>query len=166
MMFYFEIFFKPLIQKSALKISAERKMLTLASSLDAILCGDFHRAADILIGRFKSLEEATTSGSWELAAELEVLPRQQQGLTSEAERQRAANIQIRRVKLQSALATLQRHALGISGVGGEELATLPHPFRALPPSQCDSHFLWTSWISRGEIRPRLLVLVGPQPPGR
>ena len=113
MMFYFEIFFKPLIQKGTLKVSAEREMLTLASSLDAILCGDLHRAADILMGCFKALEQATTSGSWELAAELEVLPRQQQGLTSEAERQRAANIQIRRVKLQSALATLQRQTPGI-----------------------------------------------------
>ena len=63
--------------------------------------------------RSKALEEATTSGSWEVAAELEVLPRQQQGLTSEGEKQRAANIQIRIVKLQSTLATLQRQSPGI-----------------------------------------------------
>ena len=108
MLFYFAIFFKPFIQKGTLKVSVEREMLSSASSLDAILCGDLHRAADILTGRFKALKEATTSGSWKLTAELEVLPRQKQGLTSEADRQRAANIQIRRVKLQSALATLQR----------------------------------------------------------
>ena len=65
------------------------------------------------MGRFKALEEATTFGSRDLEAKLEVLPRQQQGLASEAERQRAANVQIRRVKLQSALATLQRQAPGI-----------------------------------------------------
>ena len=113
MMFYLEIFLKPLIQKVELKVSSERDTLTLASSLDAILCGDLHRAADISMGRFEALEEAVTSGSWDLAAELEVLPHQLQGLSSKAERQRAANIQIRRVKLQSALATLQRQSPGI-----------------------------------------------------
>ena len=112
MMFYFEIFFKPKIQQGSLKLPAEREMLTLVTALDSLLCGDLHRTADILMGRFKALEEATTSGSWEVAAELEAVPRTQQGLTSDAERQRAANIQIRRVKLQTALATLQRQAPG------------------------------------------------------
>ena len=111
MMFYFEIFFKPKIQQGSLKLSAEREMLTLVTALDSLLCGDLHRTADILMGRFKALEEATTSGSWEVAAELEAVPKTQQGQTN-AERQRAANIQIRRVKLQTALATLQRQAPG------------------------------------------------------
>ena len=104
----------------------------MASSLDAILCGDLHRAAGILMGRFKALEEATTSGSWELAAELDVLPRRQQGLTSKAERQRAANTQIRRVKLQSALATLHRRAPGIYGVERGGAGDSPSPVSRTP----------------------------------
>ena len=112
MTFHFEIFYKPKIQQGSLKLPAGREMLTLVTALDLLLCGDLHCTADILLGRFKTLEEATTSGSWKVAAEFEAVPKTQQGLTSDAERQRAANIQIRRVKLQPPLAALQRQAPG------------------------------------------------------
>ena len=61
MVFYFEIFFKPKMQQGSLKLSVEREMLTLVTAIDSLLCGDLHRTADILMGRFKALEEATTS---------------------------------------------------------------------------------------------------------
>ena len=102
-------------------------MLTLATALSSLLCRDFHRTADTLMGRFIALEEATTSENWEEATELKAVPMPQQGLTSDAERQRTAHIQIRRVTLQSALATLQRQTPGPWGVGRGVAGHSPPP---------------------------------------
>ena len=53
------------------------------------------------------VEERITTGSWELATELEAVGRRSLGLTGDAERHRAASLQLRRARLESSLANIQ-----------------------------------------------------------
>ena len=78
-------------------------MKTLASALDAILEGALGRAGDILLGRYKALENATVSWSWEVAQEYEASPQRENTIVSDAERQRAVATLMRRVRLDAAL---------------------------------------------------------------
>ena len=64
-------------------------MRTLASALDMLLSGDLSRAGDILIQRYKALEESAVSGHWDLATELEAVAHRETTLTSDQERRRA-----------------------------------------------------------------------------
>ena len=87
--------------KSELSHHTLREFVTLASAMDALLEGETAKAGDILIGRFKALEEATKEGSWRIAQEFEVIPQEDEDLVGHEERYRAASLQLRSSKLRS-----------------------------------------------------------------
>ena len=114
MMFYYEVLFRPNLT-GALSHGAEREMRTLAVAFDFLLDGDLARCRDVLISRFKALEEATTSGSWEVAENLEAVPPRQLGTISENDRARVTAMQMRKVRLQGTLQSLRQGACPASG---------------------------------------------------
>ena len=61
-------------------------MRTLAEALDALGGGDLPRTADLLVQRFKGVEESVKQGNWEDAGFLELISREHVGLTSQHER--------------------------------------------------------------------------------
>ena len=63
-----------------------REMRTLAEALDALGSGDLPRTADLLVQRFKSVEESVKRGNWDEAGFLELISREHVGLTSQNER--------------------------------------------------------------------------------
>ena len=101
--FYLEVILKPNLRgsKSELSHHTAREFVTLASAMDALLEGDTAKAGDILIGRFKALEEATKEGTWRIAQEFEVVPQEDEGLVGHEARYRAASLQLRSSKLRS-----------------------------------------------------------------
>ena len=62
MMLHYEVLFWPNLD-GTLSYGTERQMRTLATALDHLLDGDLAACGDVLISRFKALEEATTSGT-------------------------------------------------------------------------------------------------------
>ena len=89
-------------------------MRTLAVGLDFLLDGDLARCGDVLISRFMALEEATNSGSWEVAENLEAVPPRQLSTISENDQASVTALQMRKVRLQGALQSLRQGA-GPSG---------------------------------------------------
>ena len=104
--FYHEVIFKPSIGQH-LKFGVERKMKTLSVAIDSLLEGSLACAGDLLLARYKALEETVRSGHWDVVATLEAVPVWEGGLTSEAEMLRATQTQARKLKLQQALASLR-----------------------------------------------------------
>ena len=102
MMLYYETVFKPGLERAP-PIHHEREMKTICASLDQLIEGDLARVGDLLMGRMKALEEALSDGSWDLAREYEVLPQRETGITTDFERQRAAALQMRNVRLRVAM---------------------------------------------------------------
>ena len=107
MMFYYEVLFRPNLEGS-LSHGSEREMRTFAAALDHLLDGDLAACGDVLISRFKALEEATTSGTWDIAANLEAVPPRQLSTITESERARATVLQVRRVRLRQSLQSLRQ----------------------------------------------------------
>ena len=107
MMFHYEVLFRPNLEGS-LSYGSERGMRTLATALDHLLDGDLAACGDVLISRFKALEEATTSGTWDIAANLEAVPPRQLSTITESERARATVLQVRRVRLRQSLQSLRQ----------------------------------------------------------
>ena len=104
--FYHEVIFKPKV-KADFSFKMEREMKTLVEGIDALLEGSLDRVGDVLMGRYKALEDASTSGSWAVAREFEAVPQVDDGLVTDAERQRAVALQLRRVRLQTALRSVR-----------------------------------------------------------
>ena len=104
--FYHEVMFRPRA-KIDFSFKVEREMKTLVEAIDALLEGSLDRVGDVLMGRYKALEDAATTGSWEVAQEYEAVAQRDDGLVSDAERQRAVALQLRRVRLQAALRTVR-----------------------------------------------------------
>ena len=102
MMLYYETVFKPGLDRAP-PIHHEREMKTICATLDQLIEGDLARGGDLLMGRMKALEEALSDGSWDLAREYEVLPQRETGITTDFERQRAAALQMRNVRLRVAM---------------------------------------------------------------
>ena len=78
-----------------------REMRTLAAVLDAMRAGALPRAADLLVQRLKACETAITTGDADAAVQLELIPRQDVGLTSIEERRVARRASIIDRKLKS-----------------------------------------------------------------
>ena len=78
-----------------------REMRTLAAVLDALRAGALPRAADLLVQRLKACETAITTGDADAAVQLELIPRQDVGLTSIEERRVARRASIIDRKLKS-----------------------------------------------------------------
>jgi hypothetical protein len=83
-------------------------MQTLATAMDCILEGALGRGADILTARYKSLEEHSRTGVWDVANELEAIAYKDNSIVTEGERHRAAALQLRRSRLQQSLASVRR----------------------------------------------------------
>ena len=66
-------------------IRTSREMRTLAEALDALKAGQLPEVADLLIQRFKSLEVGASSGAWDVAQRLELIPEMDLGLASAQE---------------------------------------------------------------------------------
>ena len=111
LMFYHEVLLRQTLT-TELKKPVDREMRTLASALDMLLSGDLSRAGDILIQRYKALEESAVSGHWDLATELEAVAHRETTLTSDQERHRAAALQLKKVRLQTAIRSLQSQNAG------------------------------------------------------
>ena len=73
--------------------------------MDAMLESETGRAGDILVGRFKALEESIKQGKWHLAQQLEAMPQAEEGLVDEEERHRATSLQLRTDRRESYLET-------------------------------------------------------------
>ena len=104
--FYLEVMLKPSLQFVP-NGHTDRELRTVVAGLDALMEGDTARTGDILIGRFKALEESLIDGGWELASQMEVVPQNEVGLASEEERHRAATLHLRRQRLETSLGSLR-----------------------------------------------------------
>ena len=96
---YLETVFNQRYTKECVGIRTAREMRTLAEAIDSLLEGDSMRTADLLIQRFKALETSVSDGSWSLARHLELIPEEGVGLTSPAERDLIAKLELQRARL-------------------------------------------------------------------
>ena len=96
---YLETVFNQRYTKECVGIRTAREMRTLAEAIDSLLEGDSMRTADLLIQRFKAVETSVTDGSWSLARHLELIPEEGVGLTSPAERDLIAKLELQRARL-------------------------------------------------------------------
>ena len=90
-------------EKVGPRTTKERR--TLAEALDCLGSGDLPRTADLLVQRFKSVEESVKRGNWDDAGFLELISREHVGLTSQNERlaaQRGLLMEQRLVKAKGA----------------------------------------------------------------
>ena len=69
-------------------------MATLARALDALKVGSLPEVADLLMQRFKALEVSIFDGDWRMAKHLELILKDQVGLTTLDERRAAQKQQI------------------------------------------------------------------------
>ena len=88
----------------AVGVEQMREMRTLAEAMDSLAQGDIPRACDLLVQRFKSLELKASTGSSELGRCHELIPPEDVGLISEAERAAGLRRQLGRLKLAEAVA--------------------------------------------------------------
>ena len=75
MNFYHEIVLAPALATTP-KVHARRKIETIAAAIDCLVEGNTTRCGDLLLGRYKALEEVCTDGRWDVAREVEVLPQE------------------------------------------------------------------------------------------
>ena len=90
-----------LTEKPSLRNS--RELLTLASTLDALISGDLEAVGDFLVTRFQAVETATQDGNWALAKHLELIGDSKvssvtPGLREEAIKQEAKETRLRRLE--------------------------------------------------------------------
>ena len=82
-----------------MSVTMQRELRTTAESLDEIAVGGVAQSADILIQRFKAIEESLKSGgSWRLSRHLEVT-KDIDALVSTEEQLAAAKKELSRLKL-------------------------------------------------------------------
>ena len=74
-------------------------MRTIAESIGALMEGDVLRAGDLLIQRFKALENSVIDGTWSRARHHELMPEEGVGLASAAERQAISRLELQRRRL-------------------------------------------------------------------
>ena len=116
---YLETVFNQRYTKECVGIRTAREMRTLAEAIDSLLEGDSMRTADLLIQRFKALETSVSDGSWSLARHLELIPEEGVGLTSPAERDLIAKLELQRARLaegggyQEKIGGRQRHEIWV-----------------------------------------------------
>ena len=103
--YYHSVLFKPSLNKEATARAAmhEREMQTLATTLDCVLEGALGKACDVLMGRYKALEEFARTGAWAVPNELEAIEFTDHSIVTEGERQRAAAALQQRTWLRSTL---------------------------------------------------------------
>ena len=62
------------------------ELRTIAEALDSLGNGNVPKTADLLVQRFKAVEESVKKGSWEDSSFLELIQRDAVGLTSQQEK--------------------------------------------------------------------------------
>ena len=65
---------------------SSRELRTIAEALDALGSGNLPKTADLLVQRFKAVEESVRKGNWDDSSFLELIQRDSVGLTSTQER--------------------------------------------------------------------------------
>ena len=80
-----------------------RELQTLAVCLDSLAAGKLNEVGDILMQRFKAVETASSSKSWELAQHLELVPGGCTLSTTTREQEVAAKLMLRDAALQAQL---------------------------------------------------------------
>ena len=100
---YYAVLFRPTLDAAAAAgaMAHELEMRTLAAAMDCLLQEAPHKAGDLLMARFKSLEEHSRTGSWELASELAAFDNSGDSLLAEGERQRIAILHRQRARLHA-----------------------------------------------------------------
>ena len=81
----------------------ERELRTISESLDALLHGNLPRCGDILLQRFKAIEASINDASWAVARHSELIPEAETSITTFAEREHAAKLELRERKLRDHL---------------------------------------------------------------
>ena len=79
-----------------------RELRTIAVALDHIDNGRLPQVADLLMQRFKALEQAAHDGHWGVAQQLELAPELRGTLATEHEQRAAARAEHLRYKLEEA----------------------------------------------------------------
>ena len=82
--------------------------MTLAMAVDYILEGDYVRALDLLIQRFKAVETSLGENGWHMAKHLELIPPTAAALTTFDEKDMAAKAELRNRKLQESLSKTRK----------------------------------------------------------
>ena len=116
----FRRYYRQVLQTKTSSRPMLREMATLRSALDKIVDGSILEVADLLSQRLKSLEMIASGSDPMVATEVELLPRELQGLASEAESRYAHKEFQAGVKLNRALK-------GGKGKGGQPLGQPPAP---------------------------------------
>ena len=103
--YYHNVLFKPTLDKEATARAAvhEREMQTLATTLDCVLEGALGKACDVLMGRYKALEEFSRTGARAVPNKLEAIEFSDHSIVTEGERQRVAAALQQRAWLRSTL---------------------------------------------------------------
>ena len=101
---YYAVLFRPTLddEAAARAMAHEREMRTLAAAMDCLLQEAPHKAGDLLMARFKPLEEHSGTGSWEIASKLEAFDNSGDSILTEGERQRIAILHRQRARLHAA----------------------------------------------------------------
>ncbi|CAE7622693.1 Rpl30 [Symbiodinium sp. CCMP2592] len=79
-----------------------REIVTLSTSLDLLLSGQFARLGDVLMQRLKAVESSLTDG-WGVAKHYELIPPSKPAITADKERDFAAKAALRAAKLKESL---------------------------------------------------------------
>ena len=79
-----------------------RELQTLARSLDLLEQGSLAELGDLLMQRFKAIEQSLADGNWAIANEMEIVPEALPTLASANEQQVAARAAYLRSKLDAA----------------------------------------------------------------
>jgi len=81
----------------------ERELRTISESLDALLAGNLARCGDVLLQRFKAIEASINDATWAVARHCELIPEAEASITTFAEREHAAKLELRERKLRDHL---------------------------------------------------------------
>ena len=90
--------------QSNMTLRNSRELRTLAEAIDYLVQGKVVEAGDLLAQRFKAVELAATEGSWKIAQHMELIPATQVSASSYAEREKAAQREVREARFRRALA--------------------------------------------------------------
>ena len=86
-------------RRGEIHLRSQRELRTLAESLDHLLSGRLAQLGDMLMQRFKAVEETTGGTPWEVARHLELTPHQDVGAASQQELRWAAQAEMEHGRL-------------------------------------------------------------------
>ena len=99
---YYQTVFLQRYPENVVGVRNAREFKTLALILDLLMAGDLAGLGDVAVQRFKALESAVGDGGWTMARHHELIPSQEVGLSTDAERSVVARSELQRVRLEEA----------------------------------------------------------------